>query len=60
MTAALGLAAGFWPFMMTRTMLGITEGPSFPALTRVVADWLPVSERVRSTAFGLVAFHWLP
>jgi MFS family permease len=55
MTAALGIAAGFWPLMLIRTMLGITEGPSFPALTRVVADWLPTSERVRSTAFGLVA-----
>jgi ACS family hexuronate transporter-like MFS transporter len=55
MTAALGIAAGFWPLMLARTMLGITEGPSFPSLTRVVADWLPVSERVRATAFGLVA-----
>ncbi|HEY9793473.1 MAG TPA: MFS transporter, partial [Candidatus Obscuribacterales bacterium] len=55
MTAALGMAAGFWPLIMIRTMLGITEGPSFPALTRVVADWLPASERVRSTAVGLVA-----
>ena len=55
MTAALGIAAGFWPLMLVRSLLGITEGPSFPALTRVVADWLPLDERVRSTAFGLVA-----
>jgi sugar phosphate permease len=55
MTAALGIVSGFWPLIVFRTMLGITEGPSFPALTRVVADWLPMSERARSTAFGLMA-----
>lgn len=55
MTAALGAATGFWPFITMRTMLGITEGPNFPALTRVVTDWLPLGERARATAFGLVA-----
>jgi MFS transporter, ACS family, hexuronate transporter len=54
-TAMLGLAAGFWPLFLFRTLLGIAEGPHFPALTRVVTDWLPMSERGRATAFGLVA-----
>jgi sugar phosphate permease len=36
-------------------MLGLSEGPHFPALTRVVADWLPQSERVRATGLGLCA-----
>lgn len=54
-TALMGFATGF-PFLFSlRTMLGLAEGPHFPALTRVVADWLPQSERVRSTAFGLCA-----
>lgn len=55
MTAAMAIAAGYWPMFLVRTMLGITEGPCFPALTRVVTDWVPVSERGRSTAFGLTA-----
>lgn len=36
-------------------MLGLAEGPHFPSLTRVVADWLPSAERARSTAIGLMA-----
>jgi MFS transporter, ACS family, hexuronate transporter len=55
MTAALGIASGFWPLISVRTMLGIAEGPSFPSLTRVVTDWLPIVERTRAAAFGLVA-----
>ncbi len=55
MTAALAIASGYWPMFFVRTMLGITEGPCFPAMTRVVTDWLPMSERGRSTAFGLTA-----
>lgn len=54
-TAAMGLAAGFWPLFLLRTTLGIAEGPHFPALTRVVADWLPASERARATSYGLAA-----
>ena len=54
-TAAMGLASGFWPLFALRTLLGVAEGPHFPALTRVVADWLPMSERGRSTALGLAA-----
>lgn len=55
LTAFMGLAAGFWPLFFLRSMLGIAEGPHFPALTRVVADWLPSTERARSTAIGLAA-----
>ncbi|MBI4533824.1 MAG: MFS transporter [Candidatus Melainabacteria bacterium] len=54
-TACLGLASGFWTLFAMRTLLGIAEGPHFPALTRVVTDWLPISERARATAFGLAA-----
>jgi len=54
-TAAMGFASGF-PFLFSlRTMLGLAEGPHFPSLTRVVADWLPRGERVRATAIGLCA-----
>ncbi len=54
-TALLGISSGLWMLAFFRFMLGITEGPCFPALTRVVADWLPMSERARSTAMGLSA-----
>lgn len=54
-TAMMGCASGFPGLFSLRTMLGLAEGPHFPSLTRVVADWLPQSERVRSTAIGLCA-----
>jgi MFS transporter, ACS family, hexuronate transporter len=54
-TACLGLVAGFGPFIAMRIMLGLAEGPHFPSLNRVVADWLPTSERARATAIGLAA-----
>jgi MFS transporter, ACS family, hexuronate transporter len=54
-TASLGLVTGFGPFIAMRIMLGLAEGPHFPSLNRVVADWLPTSERARATAIGLAA-----
>jgi ACS family hexuronate transporter-like MFS transporter len=53
--ACMGLATGFSMLLMFRVALGLAEGPSFPAMTRVTADWLPVSERARALAFGLAA-----
>ncbi len=55
MTALMGLASSFSVLFTFRLLLGLAEGPHFPALTRVVADWLPSSERARSTAIGLSA-----
>ena len=54
-TAMMGLASGFSMLFLFRTILGIAEGPNFPALTRVVTDWLPTSERARATAIALAA-----
>lgn len=53
--ALIGLATGFLSLFIFRLLLGIAEGPSFPSLTRVTADWLPISERARALAFGLAA-----
>ncbi|MDE3055147.1 MAG: MFS transporter [Verrucomicrobiota bacterium] len=50
-----GFAAGFWSFLGLRFLLGMTEGPHFPAVTRSVSDWLPPSERARALSLGLVA-----
>ncbi len=51
----LGLAVGFWSFIALRLLLGITEGPHFPAMTRTISDWLPKAERARALSLGLVA-----
>ena len=53
--ALLGLAVGFWSFIGLRLLLGMSEGPHFPAVTRSVSDWLPPSERARALSLSLVA-----
>lgn len=53
--ALIGLATGYWWLFICRLLLGVAEGPGFPALNRVVADWLPTAERARALAFGLAA-----
>lgn len=51
----LGFAGGFWGFIWLRFLLGVTEGPHFPAMSRSISDWLPPSERARALSLGLVA-----
>ncbi len=50
--ASHGLAAGFWMLAISRFLLGLGEGGGFPAATKAVAEWFPVSER--SSAMGLI------
>lgn len=51
----LGFASGLWGFIALRFLLGVTEGPHFPAMSRSISDWLPASERARALSLGLVA-----
>jgi len=53
--AFLGVASSFWGFIIIRFMLGVTEGPHFPAMTGSISNWLPPRERARALSFGLVA-----
>jgi ACS family hexuronate transporter-like MFS transporter len=50
--ASHGLANGLVMLIICRVLLGIGEGGGFPAATRAVAEWFPVSER--STAMGII------
>lgn len=54
-TGMMGLASAYPSLFVLRTFLGLSEGPHFPSLTRVVADWLPPSERGRAMGWGLAA-----
>jgi sugar phosphate permease len=51
----LGFAGGFWSFIALRFLLGVTEGPHFPAMSRTISYWLPPVERARALSLGLVA-----
>jgi MFS family permease len=47
---ATALATGFTMLYAARVLLGVSEGPNFPALTGAVSHWL--SPRERATALG--------
>ncbi|OGN55981.1 MAG: hypothetical protein A3D96_03290 [Chlamydiae bacterium RIFCSPHIGHO2_12_FULL_44_59] len=51
----LGAAVGFWSFIAIRLLLGVAEGPHFPAITHTVGRWLSPMERARALSLGLVA-----
>lgn len=54
-TGLLATAGGYGHLFVLRVLLGITEGPCFPAMTRSITDWLPMAERARSAAISLAA-----
>jgi len=54
-SAMMALTTGFFSILCLRVLLGVAEGPAFPALTRVSADWLPQQERGRALAMSLAA-----
>ena len=50
-----GLASGFFMVFIARIILGLAEGPNFPALTRAVSNWLSDSERNRALSLALIS-----
>jgi len=50
--ASHGFAGGVIALATSRLLLGIGEGGGFPAATRAVAEWFPVTER--ATAMGII------
>lgn len=52
---ATGLATGFAILFAARILLGVAEGPNFPVMNRVVADWLSPRERAIALSYALVA-----
>ena len=52
---ATGLATGFAVLFAARVMLGVAEGPNFPVMNRVAADWLSPQERAIALSNALIA-----
>ena len=52
---ATGLAGGFLTLYIARTVLGVAEGPNFPALTGAISLWLAPHERAIALGNTLVA-----
>jgi len=57
-TASIGMtgfAGGFLTLYIARTVLGVAEGPNFPALTGAISRWLAPHERAIALGNTLVA-----
>ncbi|TDY51425.1 sugar phosphate permease [Alicyclobacillus sacchari] len=50
-----GAAVGFAMIFLMRILLGVAEGPNFPAVNRAVGDWLSSRERAIALSNSLVA-----
>ncbi|MCA0304344.1 MAG: MFS transporter [Proteobacteria bacterium] len=50
-----GAASGLAMLYAARVLLGVSEGPNFPALTGAVTPWLPPHERATALGNALVA-----
>jgi sugar phosphate permease len=49
-TVATALVTGYGSFMAVRILLGLAEGPAFPAAGQVVSLWIPRRERTFASA----------
>src|SRR5713101_6581200 len=52
---ATGFASGFAVLYTARLLLGVSEGPNFPALTGAVSHWLSPHERATALGYALLA-----
>jgi MFS family permease len=52
---ATGLASGFAILYAARVLLGVSEGPNFPAVTGAVSRWLAPQERATALGNALIA-----
>lgn len=52
---SMAASMGFMMIFLSRILLGISEGPSFPALEKSLSNWLPEVERATALAYSLVA-----
>lgn len=50
-----GLATGFFLVFLSRIILGLAEGPNFPAMTRAISDWLSEKERNLALSLALIS-----
>lgn len=50
-----GLAVSFLMIYLMRILLGIAEGPNFPAMNRAIGDWLSKDERAIALSNSLVS-----
>jgi len=50
-----GFASSFFTLLLARVLLGLAEGPNFPALTQAVNHWLSNKERNRALSLTLIS-----
>lgn len=51
----LGIASGLWSFVILRFLLGVAEGPHYPAVSSTINHLLPSEHRAKALSLGLAA-----
>ena len=54
-TLLLGFSNGLIMLIIYRFLLGISEAPAFPSMSKSITNWLPINERSRAFAINLAA-----
>ncbi len=50
-----GAATGFLMLYTARVLLGVAEGPNFPAMTGAIKNWLPPDRQATALGYALIA-----
>ncbi|MGL5743508.1 MAG: MFS transporter [Legionella sp.] len=50
-----GISFGFLLVFLSRFILGLAEGPSFPSMTKAISEWLSAKEYNQSLSLAIVA-----
>lgn len=50
-----GAATGFLMLYIARVLLGVAEGPNFPAMTGAIKNWLPPDRQATALGYALIS-----
>lgn len=50
-------AMGYYPLLVCRVLMGLSEGVAFPSVYHFLSAWVPVNERGRSVSIFLTGVH---
>lgn len=53
----LASATGYYPLLLCRVLMGLSEGVAFPSIFHFLSAWVPANERSRSISCFLTGVH---
>lgn len=53
----IACAVGYYPLLLCRVLMGLSEGVAFPSVYHFLSSWVPANERGRSISLFLTGVH---